>query len=52
MITGFDYEAQGAAVSYIQPAPKVVNGEEVVPHSWPWQVGIVMATDKNEKKHL
>jgi len=37
-ITGFDYEAQGEQVSYKDISTRVVNGEEAVPHSWPWQV--------------
>ncbi|XP_077973771.1 chymotrypsin B-like [Styela clava] len=41
-ITGFDYVAQGAAVSESRsvPSPRVVNGEEAIPHSWPWQASL------------
>ncbi|CAK8674593.1 unnamed protein product [Clavelina lepadiformis] len=41
-ITGFDYKAQTAALSQYQisSSNRVVNGEEAIPHSWPWQVGL------------
>ncbi|KAM9299595.1 chymotrypsin-like elastase family member 2A [Gastrophryne carolinensis] len=33
--------ASGCGVSKVPPAvSRVVNGEEVVPHSWPWQVSL------------
>ena len=38
-ITGFDYESQGNSISgFHAGSSRVVNGEEAVPHSWPWQV--------------